>query len=125
MHFARGHICRTAHFKLIAPEQRRHEIPPLIDGTRQPQRHRDDSLAHHRASLQSREGAIEKQVASVRRVRREAGEPDGDVEESFERQKRPVLVGVDQDGILVDPLGLHVDGECADGGDADQKIRPA
>ncbi len=56
-------------------------------------------------------------------TRREAGEPDRDVEEGLEVEQRSVLVGFDDQRILVDALGFHIDGDRADRRDADQEIR--
>ena len=60
----------------------------------------------------------------MRLVRREAGEPDVGVEIVFEIGERAVLVGIDDDTVGVDALGLHIDGDGDDGGDADQEVRP-
>lgn len=56
-------------------------------------------------------------------ARREAGEPHTRVEEGLEVEQRPVLVRIDDQSILIDTLGLHIDGDGADRRDADQEVR--
>ena len=57
-------------------------------------------------------------------VRRKANVPDAHVEERLEVLEGAVLVFIDDDRILINGLGLHIEGERADGRNADQKIRP-
>jgi hypothetical protein len=66
--------------------------------------------------------AVEEQVADVGLGRREAGVPDRDIEESLEVPEGAVLVGIDQDVIVVDCLCLLVEGKRADGWQPFQKL---
>ena len=65
------------------PQHRRHEIPPLVGEACHLQRHADRCLTLAAGDRQSGEAAVQDQVTDMRLVRREAGEPDADVEVGF------------------------------------------